>query len=452
MAACLAVLPVAGALGVQALREREVVLGQNGVPVHPGSQGVMEPVTQLDATMRKSGIIADGPLTDSPLMATQIMFVSSPTSRKVVYTELRDFKSASGITYPLVDSGLAEPCGLAVDRRRGDLYVADRGQKMIFRYTLLAHQAQDGRYQLQTDGTRVTIVQNRSVEWIALDQNGTLFFTDSSTNSVNKVTKEVLDRLLIGDYTAEDLQVVLASEHAASSQLLQLNSSSRNEKTASAVELYTDTAKPRILSMYEGSANPQVSSPSGVVADGPRLFWANGANGTRAGTLVQGQATLWAPASLAAKGLASEFPTAKVADSADRAYGIAKTNTLLFFTGQSSLTGRDAVFGVDQYGGPVFNVAPGLSKPRGLAWDGDNTVYVADEGKDYVWSMPAGRLVASAPVSKAVEFPGAFGVALISRSDPGFMLMTGASALAAALAPALQLALAALAAAGLGAA
>jgi hypothetical protein len=450
MAACLAALPVAGALGVQALREREVVLSQNLAPVSPGSQGAMDSVTQLDATLRKSGIKVEGPLTDTPLMATQIMFVSSPSSQKVVYTELRDFKSTSGITYPLVDSGLAEPCGLAVDRRRGDLYVADRGQKMIFRYTLLAHQAQDGSYQLQTDGTRVTIVENRSVEWIALDQNGTLFFTDSSKNSVNKVTKEVLDRLLIGDYTAEDLQVVPESEQAAGSQLLQLHGGQRTNATSRAVELYT--AKPRILSMYEGSANPQVSSPSGVVADGPRLFWANGANGTKAGTLVQGQATPWAPPSLAAKGLAGDFPTAKVADSADRAYGIAKTNTLLFFTGKSSSTGRDAVFGVDQYGGPVFNLAPGLSKPRGLAWDGDNTVYVADEGKNFVWSMPAGRLVASAPVSKAVEFSGAYGVALISKGDPGFTLMTGASALTAVLAPTLQLMLIALAAAGLGAA
>ncbi|CAK0861947.1 unnamed protein product [Prorocentrum cordatum] len=145
-------------------------------------------------------------------------------------------------------------------------------------------------------------------------------------------------------------------------------------------------------------------------------------------------------------------PTTASASALDQAYGIAKTNTLLFFTGKSSSTGKDSVFGVDQYGGPVFNVAPGLSKPRGLAWDGDNTMYVADEGKNHVWSMPAGRLVASAPVSKVVEFSGAYGVALISRGDPGFTLMTGASAFTAVLAPALQLMLVALTAAGLRAA
>lgn len=400
--------------------------------VENGYQGSTEPLSVLDATLRKSGIVVEGPLTATPLIATQILFVSSPAVQKIVYTELRDFKSITGMTYPLVDSGLVEPCGLAIDRRRGDLYVADRGQKMIFRYSLLAHQDVGGHWQLQTDGTRATIVSNRSVEWISLDQNGTLYFTDKGKNSVNKITKQVLDMLAMGDYVAEDLQAVTEREQERS-QLLQIVGKQHSGKSNVSEEAAAfDATQPRILSMYEGGSNPEVSSPAGVVADGPRLFWANGASGTSAGTVVQGQAAPWAsPSPNTANGLDSldsHFPTVKIANSTDKAYSVTKTNTLLFFTGENTARpGHDAVFGVDQYGGPVYTVAPGLSKPRGLVWDGDNTVFVADEAKNTVWSMPAGRLVASAPLGKAVDFTGAYGVALISKNDAGFSLMTGHS-------------------------
>lgn len=68
-----------------------------------------------------------------------------------------------------------------------------------------------------------------------------------------------------------------------------------------------------------------------------------------------------------------------------------------------------------------------LEAPRGLAWDGDGTVYVADQAGSAVFSFPSGKLAAT-QTSRVVDLHDAFGLALLGEQDPGFAEAKGQAA------------------------
>jgi hypothetical protein len=121
------------------------------------------------------------------LTSKEFLIISSPHLHKVVYTSLKNFGSTFGRTYALIDSGLSEPCGIALDPLRGHLYVADRGVKKIFRYSVFVQHDTDRHglvaYSLTTDNTRLTILSGHVVEWVAVDHNGDVFYSATDTNN-----------------------------------------------------------------------------------------------------------------------------------------------------------------------------------------------------------------------------------------------------------------------------
>mmetsp|Transcript_72893 Transcript_72893/g.158215 ORF Transcript_72893/g.158215 Transcript_72893/m.158215 type:complete len:446 (-) Transcript_72893:56-1393(-) len=355
------------------------------------------------------------------LTPTQFLIISSPTQKKVVYTRLKNFKSATGRTFALIDSGLEEPCGISMDRDRGHLYVADRGAKAIYRYSILVQQAEDddgnSQTSLVTDGNRLTILSGRSVEWVAINHNGDVFYSDQVSNSINKITADVMQRLQVGmaGFSAEDLTVVSEKQQeataAASRASQMLGVSASDPKTS-----------PHILSIYESPLNPHVTVPAGIVSDGIRLYWANQASGKTAGAAVQGEVNPKAPPNMAPGSEPAAFPSLALTNITEAAYGIAKSSSCVFISSQdvNSPVGGGIVYGMAQTGGDVYNFATNLGTPRGLVWDGDQTIFVADEGANTVSSFPAGRLMNNAPLSKTVEFAGAYGVAILAATDTAF--------------------------------
>merc|ERR1719230_2263175 len=118
-----------------------------------------------------------------PMTPPEFLIISSPTEQKIVYTELVNMHSVHGRTYPLIDSGLGEPAGIAFDRERGDLYVADRAARKIFRYSILVSDkpnSLDGNNgtSLISDGIRLTVMEGRDVSWVAVNQNGDILYSD----------------------------------------------------------------------------------------------------------------------------------------------------------------------------------------------------------------------------------------------------------------------------------
>jgi len=377
------------------------------------------------AEKAKSSLTTTVDVNTPQLTPLQFLVTSSPSLKKIVYAELKNFQSLHGQTFALIDSGLDEPCGLALDRTRGHLYVADRGAKAIYRYRLFVGKTtdRDGNQvlSLTTDGSRLTLVSGHQVEWVTLTPERDLFFSDIATKNILRVPSELIDLVAEGVYQAEDLKV--ASEKVLEAQAAAKEASEMNPD--SEVVLEDEGTQPQLLSVYESASNLYVTTPGGVASDGIRLWWANQVAGTTSGSISQGSVHPKVPVTAGESASVSAFPATALTKEVPTAFGVARTSNLIVFTsngtstftsGSLSTTGG-VVYGVPQNGGPAFAFATGLGSPRGLVWDGDNTVFVADEALNAVWSFPAGRLVDNAPLAKAVDFQGAYGVAILQETD-----------------------------------
>lgn len=340
------------------------------------------------------------------LTPLQFLIVSSPRERKIVYTALQNFKSRTGRTYALIDSGLADPRGIALDRERGALYVADLGAKKIFRYRLIV----TGANKMTTDGIQVTVIQDAQVEWVAVDVSGDIFYSDQGAKTINRIPEATLALLAAGEYQAGDLTFVSAKQQGNTSAALALQETTK----AGVEEPPADAAPLKVFRMYEGSVNPHVTLPKGLATDGLHLFWANGIRGESAGAAVKGEVNPKQGSN------PPTFLATALANNTNEAFGIAKSSNMVLFTSNSS--GIGSVYGVMEGSSHVTHFVANLAEPRGLVWDGDQTVYVADQAANAVWSFPVGRLIDDAPLTKSVALNGAFGVALLSERDPAFSI------------------------------
>jgi len=365
---------------------------------------------------------SDGPAFTAPEMATQqFLMTSSPTLKKIVWTTLKNFESSDGRAFSLVDTGLDQPKGLAFDHKRGHLYVADSGAKKIFRYTVLADLS-GSQPALTTSSVRLTIMQGHPVEWVTVDNDGNLFYTAPDTNNINKISHEVMRKIAIGEFAASTLQLVSEKTFEAQKMaagVIDLKMKQAQLKTG-VVPLPTDppSVKPHIFSVYEAALNPHVSSPASVWADGPDLYWTNQESGTTAGTIVKGEID---PKSVPSTKGPKPFPAVAMTYVSEGAYGLSKTDKMMFFTRNGSIPETGLVSGMLIGTDIVLDFVKSIAQPRGLVWDNKETMYVADQGNGRVWSFPTGRMMSDVPVTKAVSMEGAYGLVLFSSEDPCFV-------------------------------
>merc|ERR1719421_2546402 len=139
--------------------------------------------------------------------------------------------------------------------------------------------------------------------------------------------------------------------------------------------LNPSTADASASMVFQGGDNgqtPAVSSPGGI-ASAPgsgTVYWVNTASGSSKGSLVVGDF--------------SDGFTSVLATTGDISHGICLTESNIFYTADSQI-----VYGVKRSGGNPVAVTTRLTKPRGIAYDGDGTVYVADKAQGKVYSFPA---------------------------------------------------------------
>jgi sugar lactone lactonase YvrE len=413
------------------LRRAHGIDGQN-IPIQPGVGGapssfVIGGTPGVGQNMSKKMAIADASIMgDVPqITSKEFLIISSPSMKKIVYTTLKNFESTYGRTYALIDSGLDRPSGIALDTVRGHLYVADRGVKEIFRYSLyVMHNKgrnENHTYWLRTDDTRLTILTGHIVEWVTVDSAGDVFYSAADTHNINKITAEVMTNLADGLFTASSLSIVteMAQEALASERM--------TSETNTVTQLVTDAPPPaqQVLSIYDAAINPHVTVPGGVSTDGLRLYWANTKLGLTNGSVVLGQVNPMPPPTLANGSDPQPFPVTPISHCSDVALGVVKGGPFVFFSTPRSAGG--SIFAVPENGGTEIAIVSGLSDPRGLAWDGGDTVYVADEGAGSVFSFPSGRLIEGAPLEKTVDLDGAFGLAVLTEMDEAFVIHSAAS-------------------------
>lgn len=349
-------------------------------------------------------------------VARQFLIISSPSEKKVVWTTIQNFQSPAKTAFPLIDSGLAEPRGLAFDRKRGHLYIADSGAKKIFRYTILP--VISGKTpSLATTGVRLTILQGHPVDSVTIDDAGNLFYTAPDTNSINKIPAQIVEMIGRGDYVASALQIVsektVEFQETLASKTRALNKTASNSLTVDPI-----TPRPHIFSLYEAKLNPHVSKPDALWVEGQDLYWVNRQVGTTAGTVVKGESH---PKSAPSSTGPTPFPAVALTNVSDSGFGLGKTDNTIFFTRSGKTPSAGLISGLVLGTDIIIDVITDLQSPRALAWDRDNTMYVADESTGSVWSFPCGRLMSDVPVTTTVHMAGAYGLAHVSSEDPAYV-------------------------------
>lgn len=225
-------------------------------------------------------------------------------------------------------------------------------------------------FKLKAKGNTLSAIQeeaaikNVEARWVAVDGFGNVYATDEPSNRILKVTAQQIDK---GD------------------------------------------AVPTVL--YDGMSLTQVSGPGGIAVDNYNTYWVNKQIGTQVGSLIKG-ATI-----PEATSLLSSLQT--LAKNTDKSYGICVAMNNVYFTQPEG-----SIFAVKKTGSrSVQTISDKLSMPRGCAWDGDGTVYVADRGANAIYSF-AGNMpnLETALLQKSVDFEDAFGVAVFSNAMRQFSL------------------------------
>eukprot|EP00928_Gymnodinium_smaydae_P002123 TRINITY_DN10750_c0_g1_i1.p1 TRINITY_DN10750_c0_g1~~TRINITY_DN10750_c0_g1_i1.p1 ORF type:complete len:331 (+),score=68.35 TRINITY_DN10750_c0_g1_i1:94-993(+) len=202
-------------------------------------------------------------------------------------------------------------------------------------------------------GAQFTIATDVEPRWVAVDGVGNVFFTDESKNRILKLS-------------------------------------------AGAAETRAP-ATPEVL--FDGSKNGSaVSSPGGIASDNIFLYWSNKAYGTQVGSLVRG---------------VEGGGATVMANNAMKSYGVCMGTRHLFFTNEET-----HLYALSRSGsGGVQTVSSGFLQPRGCAFDGESTIYVADKMHNAVYQFSANSRDFSKPrkLTKAADFPGAFGVASYAK-------------------------------------
>lgn len=176
-------------------------------------------------------------------------------------------------------------------------------------------------------------------------------------------------------------------------------------------------ANPTPEVVYNGTSQAAVNQPGGIAADNFHVYWTNKNFGREIGSVVKG----------------SENPTtggtvSVLASNLVKSYGVCLSLGNIYYTAPEK-----QLFGVKKTGGEVVEVSSVLNKPRGCAYDGDGTVYVADRGGNAVYAF-AGNMptITNAQLTKAFDSEDAFGLAIAmsaaGRRQPFWALVLAAAA------------------------
>jgi len=301
--------------------------------------------------------------------ATKYLVLSVPKDGQIGY-----FKMPETVFHLLVVGGTkgpANPKAIAIDQENARLFVADVPTQKIYWYQLIV--LPDGK--LVTDGRQHIAVESVEPKWLTVDGVGNLYFTGKI------LVPPPMPQGPEGIYKQDTIQ--LATGVAIESKEIWSRSNT-------------------------GSPNPRVWAPTGLTTDNFHLFWGNGQKGKVHGSIVK--------AAVEPPDVQPELSVKPIADNNDEVRGVVLTATNLFYS-----TG-DGIFGVSKSKiGQACEettcalVANSLKEPRGMVWDGDGTVFVADANLEQggIYSFPSNGPLGAHMLFKYVDVAGAYGVEML---------------------------------------
>jgi len=306
------------------------------------------------------------------------LFVSSPTTKTVQYARLltavelaRGDRMVMGSL--VVGQEVEAPMGLAVDGFRKLLYVADPGRGAVLAMDIIEDSWGAGN--LVYNGAR-TVIRSVQAQWVATDALGNLYFTDAETNRI---------------------------------WYLPVSAAVPDDDDSS---WSPDTSGTPVV-LYAADAQAPISNPQGVAVYGSRILWANGQGGGGSAAVVS---TYKVPSTLAA-------PNFTDVATGSAAYGVCASSARIFYTDAET-----KIKSMREPGGEISVVTEGLSQPRGCAYDGDGTIFVADADDGRVYSFAGGGQDGGPrPAWPVVQIPGAFGIAVLksgtARAGPPAVIL-----------------------------
>ncbi|CAJ1404049.1 unnamed protein product [Effrenium voratum] len=386
----------------------------------------------------------------------RFLIISSPEERIVSYAQVSDdYTAVKGLVKPLLQD-VSIPKGLAYDAQHSRLFVADPGARRIRAWKLFLERcltpeekagmlgaavtdpfttdaaegptACDLPWTLRA-GHEVTVVSDVSSEWVSVDKDGNLYYSDQNKKSVNKIDATLLLNLIHGEIQPAELKHRPAGRAFAES-LRQEGKEAMEVKAglADAGEALTDSVKgaagmlgsasataisavlptvsdDSILELFQAADSPHVATPGGIASDTVQVYWANQDHGFEKGSIGTG---------FAAPSLSAEGPkTGKLTNQTEHSFGLAVTRNAVIFSDGG------AVYGVSKFGGGAATPLNGnFIISRGLVWDGSGSIFVADEGASAVYAMPCSILAENQPIQQVLQLHGAFGLALVQPTDP----------------------------------
>lgn len=289
----------------------------------------------------------------------KFLIVSQGGSGAISYTVLPEEPSGPRKMWTLIAAGdgLRHPQGIAVDQKRGLLFVADSGIEKVVSYGLTS-----SGDSLWVD-EQTPVVEDVDSRWVAVDGMGNVYFTDELGNRILRVTGEAAK---------------------------------------------TGTAKAETLLQQETISS--LSAPGGIATDNHYLYWTNKDGGVAKGSVVRALQAINGSTDLA-NASNKELKLKALEHNTEKSYGVCVAMGQAFYTDTES-----TIWGMRKTGeGGAVKVNASLTNPRGCAWDGFNTLYVADRGAHAVYALTAPMVsLAETEVTKVAELQEAFGVAIFS--------------------------------------
>jgi hypothetical protein len=290
-------------------------------------------------------------LVATALEAPKYLIVSAPRYSKVEYFKLPEDHKELGAMHPL-------PLIDSGLKSPQGLAVDGKNQKLFVadpdQRKVFCYKLVFTNGLLMVDGDSWVAAQNVEARWIAVDGIGNLFITDEMQNVINKVTGEQL---------------------------------AANQPNAHVI--------------YDGATVAEVNRPGGIATDNFHVFWSNKAIGTQVGSVVRG---LEDPDTSAGSSTVTQ-----VSKNANKVYGVCLSQNNVYYTDSQTF-----MYGVKKNGGAIATISDKLLGPRGCAWDGDGTVYVADKTANAIYSFAGNmHILRPAQLTKVADYDAAFGIAVI---------------------------------------
>jgi len=304
---------------------------------------------------------------DASAASTQYILGSFPKLRQILYVCPPDTSWR-----PLVVSGLQFPEAIAVDKLNWRLFIADKTDKKIYWYQLIA--LPDGK--LITDGRQHIAVEAVFAKYVAVDPVGNLYFTGQL-----------------------ELLAPLVSEPGLFKQ----------DTIALATGL---TTNPKTL-WNTANTGERLFMPAGFAVDSFNVFWGNAEAGTTHGSVVRAPIT---PPDVSA--VESVLP---MADNANEVMALALTPTNLFYSTTNGIYGisKNKESGTCGTDGQDCTREILNGHVTSMIWDGDGTVYAAvgnpasEIGKGKVYAFASNTVQTDVMLREVVSAPGVWGVEVL---------------------------------------